>query len=273
MSEPFDEAVAVARELVALVGDREVSFLAAAIAYYAFVSLLPALLLLLAVASLVGGEGLAERVVDASGEVLSPVGRELVREALVGAAGRAPATLVSLPILAWSALKVFRGADIAFSEIYGTSPAPSFLGRVRDAAVALGTVGVSLAALVAVSVVVSYSGVALAGLLGTVALVVVLTALFLPLFYLFPTAEVTVREVLPGTVLAAVGWTALGTVFRVYAASAGQFDLYGVLGVVLLLVTWYYAGSIVLLLGAALNAVLAGRAGQTTNTKREPVDG
>jgi len=265
------EAVAVGRRVVALVRDREVTFLAAGIAYYAFVSLLPALLLLLVVVSTLGGPELAAEVVAATGNALSPVGQDLVRSTLVDAAGATPATLVGVGLLAWSTLKVFRGLDIAFSRIYGTETADSMVGKVRDAAVALGAVGVGLAALVGVGVAVSYADVALVGLVGTGALAVVLSVVFFPLFVIFPDTEAGLGEALPGTVFAAVGWTLLGTGFRVYAGMAGQFDVYGVLGVVLLLVTWYYAGATVLLVGAALNAVLAER-GRTTNTKGEPGD-
>ncbi|QLH76117.1 YihY/virulence factor BrkB family protein [Halosimplex rubrum] len=266
------EAVAVGRAVVALVREREVTFLAAGIAYYAFVSLLPALLLLLVVASTLGGPELAAEVVAATGSALSPVGQDLVRSTLVDAAGATPATLVGVALLAWSTLKVFRGLDIAFSRIYGTEAAESMVGKVRDAAVALGAVGFGLAALVGVGVAVSYAGVALAGSLGTVALVVVLSVVFFPLFVIFPDTDADLREALPGTVFAAVGWTLLGTGFRLYAGMAGQFDVYGVLGVVLLLVTWYYAGATVLLVGAAVNAVLADRGRRTTNTKGEPGD-
>lgn len=266
------EAVAVGRGVVALVRDREVTFLAAGIAYYAFVSLLPALLLLLVVVSTLGGPELAAEVVAATGNALSPVGQDLVRSALVDAAGATPATFVGVALLAWSTLKVFRGLDIAFSRIYGTETADSLVGKVRDAAVALGAVGVGLAALVAVGVAVSYADIALVGLLGTGALAVVLSVVFFPLFVIFPDTGAGLGEALPGTVFAAVGWTLLGTGFRLYAGMAGQFDVYGVLGVVLLLVTWYYAGATVLLVGAALNAVLADRDG-TTNTKGEPGDG
>lgn len=266
------DAITLGRRLFTHVQDREVTFLAAGIAYYAFVSLLPALMLLLVVASAVGGEEFAAEVLSVTGDALSPVGQDLVRSALVSASGRAPATFVSVLLLAWSTLKVFRGLDIAFSRIYGTDPADSFLGRVRDAVVALGAVGAGLAALVVVGVLVSYSGVVLAGVLGTVALVVVLAVVFYPLFYIFPDSDGTLRDVLPGTVFAAIGWTLLGTVFRIYAGFAGQFDVYGVLGVVLLLVTWYYAGSIVVLVGASLNAVLVAGDGETTNTKRVPAD-
>jgi len=266
------EAVAVGKAVVALVREREVSFLAAAIAYYAFVSLLPALLLLLVVAARLGGPELAAEVVAATGNALSPVGQELVRSTLVDAAGATPATVVGVALLGWSTLKVFRGLDVAFSRIYGTDPADSLVGRVRDAAVALGAVGAGLAALVVVGIAVSYAGVALAGALGTVALVAVLSVVFFPLFVIFPDAGGDLADAVPGTVFAAVGWTLLGTGFRLYAGMAGQFDVYGVLGAVLLLVTWYYAGATVLLVGASLNAVLVERAGGTTNTKGDPSD-
>ena len=55
-----------------------------------------------------------------------------------------------------------------------------------------------------------------------------------------------------------MGWTALATGFSLYAAVAGGFQLYGVIGGVLLLVTWFYFAGNVLLVGAVLNAVLAG---------------
>jgi len=266
------DAVALAREVVDLLRGEQVTFLAAGIAYYAFVSVLPALLLLLAVASALGGDDLATRVVEATGDALSPVGQDLLRETLVSAAGRAPATLVSLPLLAWSTLKVFRGLSIAFGRIYRTDSTPSLVEQVRDAATALGAVGLGLAALVAVGTAIGYADVAFVGLFGTLALVAVLTVVFLPLYYVFPDVDTSIRAVLPGTLLAAVGWTVLGTAFRLYAVSADQFALYGILGAVLLLVTWFYVGSLVLLAGATLNAVLAARADETGTPKRPPAD-
>jgi len=266
------DAVALAREVGALVQGEQVTFLAAGIAYYAFVSVLPALLLLLAVASALGGDDLAARVVDASGDALSPVGQDLLRDTLVSASGRAPATVVSLPVLAWSALKVFRGLAIAFGRIYQIESNPSLFEQLRDAVMALSAVGLGLAALVVIGTTIGYADVAFAGVVGTLGLVAVLTVVFLPLYYVFPDVDTSARAVLPGTVLAAVGWTVLGTAFRLYAESADQFALYGILGAVLLLVTWFYIGSIVLLAGATLNAVLAARADETGTHKRPPAD-
>ena len=85
-----------------------------------------------------------------------------------------------------------------------------------------------------------------------------LSAAFLPIYVVFPDADVGIRAALPGTVVAAAGWTVLGSPFTVYAGIDGSADLYGVLGGVLLLVTWFYAASLLLLLGAVVNAVVTG---------------
>jgi membrane protein len=265
-------AVELVFTVVAVLRREETSFLAAGIAYYVFVSLVPASMLLFALASLVGGEALAGAVLDAFGEILSPVGREFVRESLLGSDGRASATVVGLAVLAWSSLKVFRGIDVAFSQIHGVDPPTSFLGRVRDAVVALGGVGTGIAAVVAIGIALDRSGVALVGVFGTLALVVVVAVALFPLYYLLPERAASPMVALPGAVVAAASWTLLGTLFRVYAEVAGAGDVYGALGVVLLLVTWFYVGSLVLLVGAALNAVLARGADETGTNKAPPAD-
>jgi uncharacterized BrkB/YihY/UPF0761 family membrane protein len=167
--------------VLAVTRDREITFLAAAIAYYAFVSLLPALLLAVAVASTLGGETLAEEVLGASDEFLTPAGRESLESALTGARGRAGATVVGVALLLWSTLRVIRGLDVAFSRVYGRPPAVSMLDPLRRAVVVLLSVGVALGVMVGV-------GGALTALippdwdpLGLLLLLAGLTAVFLPL--------------------------------------------------------------------------------------------
>jgi len=237
----------------------QITFLAASIAYYALVSLLPLLLLVLVAASLVGGDAVASQVVTAFSDVLSETGASLLREALTGGEGRTGATLAGVGVLLWTALKVFRGLDIAFSRVYGTAGPDSLLEQLVDAVVALGAVGIAVAISAAAGIAIAWSGVGFTGLLATPALVVALALALLPLYYLLPDRPVTLREALPGAAFAAAGWVALGTIFRVYAANAGTYEAYGVIGAVLLLVTLLYFGGIVLLLGTVLNAVLAGR--------------
>jgi len=247
--------------LVRAIRESPLTLLAAAIAYYAFVSLFPLLLLGLVVATTLGGEALASTIVDGLGGVLSPAAEDLVRSTLLRAEARGSATLLGIAVLGWGGLKLFRGIDVAFSEVYGTTDATSFPEQLRNAVAALAAVGAALVVTVLVGIAAGALGIAFAGVIGTAGLVVVLTGVFFPLYYIFPGVDLTPRDALPGAAFAAVGWTVLGSGFRIYAAGAGTTDLYGVVGTVLLLVTWFYLGGLVLLLGAVVNGVRSGHVG------------
>ncbi|MFC7188631.1 YihY/virulence factor BrkB family protein [Halocatena marina] len=97
------------------------------------------------------------------------------------------------------------------------------------------------------------------GTIGTIAQLCGLTLTLLPLYYVLPGESISVREAFPGAAFTAIGWTALQTAFRIYAAYAGSYDAYGAIGGVLLLVTFLYFGALILLVGVVLNAALTGR--------------
>jgi membrane protein len=254
------------RTFVGEVQDKEITFIAASLAYYAFVSLIPLILLLLVAVSVTGGQEMANDIAETAGSALSPSGQGLVTDAITNQNGAAGATIVSLLALVWSALKMFRGMDTAFSRAYGREP-PGIVGQLKNGlvtlvAVVLGiviTVGVGAAiALSPVDVVVA--GVSAIAVVGTLATLLGLALTLLPLYYFLPGNGVAVREAVPGAVFTAVGWTVLQIAFRFYAARAGNYEAYGVIGAALLLVTLLYFAGMVLLLGVVLNAVLAGRA-------------
>lgn len=252
-------AVDVARRVGEIIDEQRVTFLAAAVAYYAFVSLLPAVLLVIALSTTFFGEQMAVALLNLVGEFLTPVGRNVVATALEDTSGRTGATIVGLVVLLWSTLKVFRGLDIAFVQVYGTDESAGFVERLLEAAIVAASVGVGATLMVAVGSIVATlsipSSLEMASVLG---LPVVLVVVFFPLYYLFPSLDVSVRDVLPGTVFAAVGWTLLQAGFQLYVGIAGGYQVYGLVGGVLLLVTWLYLAAVVLLVGAAINAVLAG---------------
>jgi YihY family inner membrane protein len=249
--------------VVAAVRSDQVTFIAASLAYYAFVSLLPLLLLAVAAASLFGGPELADAVAARVSAALGEQAGALVVDALTSSAGRSGATAVGLAVLLWSGLKLFRGLDVAFATVYRLPGPGSLLEQVRDGLTALGAVGVGVGVTVVVGAAIArfesvLGAVPLVNAVGTLVLVFSLTLALFPLYYVVPDQPVGVREALPGALFAAVGWTALQTGFRVYAANAGSFQAYGVLGGALLLVTWLYFGGLILLIGGVLNAVLAG---------------
>lgn len=237
----------------------QLTFMAGSIAYHAFVSLLPFMLVVLLLVSRVDDQATAVDVVTAMTTYLSPNADELLTQTITEASEQTSLSLLGGGVLLWGAIKIFRSLDEAFSAIYDLSEEKSFLDTVGDAVVALVGVGLGLVVAGAIGTVLSFDGGPLGSLLGKVVSTVSLAVVFLPLFYLFPDEDVTVREVVPGTLFTAAGWTVLELLFRYYVGFSSIGERYGVVGTVLLLVTWLYFSGFVLLLGASLNAVLAGR--------------
>jgi YihY family inner membrane protein len=255
----FRDRYVKTRAVVALVRAQELPFMTAALAYYAFLSVVPLLIVALTAATAVAGQAVATRVLASVGDLLTPEAATIVEETIVDAPGRNEVTVAGLAVLLWGALRMFRGLDLAFSRVYGTATDKSLPAQVRDALLVLAAIALAVAATAVAGTLLARAPVPLAVLGGPLGLLIVLPPVFFPLYYVFPARDVGVREAVPGTVFAAAGWAALGTLFGIYAARAGSFELYGVLGGVLLLLVWFYFGGLLLLVGAALNAVGAGR--------------
>lgn len=253
-------AVSLGRAVLRLAEHAQISFLAAALAYYAFVSAVPLVVLGVVLAQTIGGEVLAERVVAVAGQLLAPSGQELLRSAVTAREGLGGVTIVGLLVLLWGALKAFRAMDQAFSLVYGQRPRSISLESFADAFVALSVAGTGIMLTLLASAVVALLPSPLAGPLGALTLFVTLLVAFFPLYYLFPDVPVSAREVLPGAVLAALGWAVFGTAFGLYAAAVVGGSVYGLLGGVILALGWLYIGALLLLFGAALNAVRSGHA-------------
>ncbi|SFC32862.1 membrane protein [Halobiforma haloterrestris] len=259
MSTDVRDGLSFARTVVNGIQDRNVPFMAASIAYQAFISLLPLLVLLFFLVTLVGDETFATQVTETTEGFLPESGQLLVEDALEDSPATAGSTLIGLVVLLWGSLKIFRGLDTAFSEIYGTSRSNSFVNQLRDAALVFGAIGGALFAAAAMGIVFAFlPNVPGFGLLQSLLLVVVLVLAFYPMYYYFPDVDVSRREVIPGVVLAAVGWMALQSLFRVYVSVAADSEGAGPLGAILLLLTWLYFGGLVLLSGAVVNAIGTG---------------
>ena len=239
--------------------DRDLTFLAAGFAYYAFVSLIPLVLLALVVGSLVGGEQAAEQLITAAGDFLPAAGEELVTDALTTESGRAEATVIALAVAAWGALKVFRGLSLAFDKVYDEVAEDSMADQIKDGLTVIVAGAGALVLMIGIGALLTIVADTLpfVGALGWLSLLVGLVFVFLPIYYVLPPIPVDVREILPGAVFAAVGWTLLQAGFQLYAANAAQYEAYGAVGVVLLFVTWLYFAGIIILVGAVLNVVQA----------------
>jgi membrane protein len=255
----LDRGWEVARAVYTEVRAENITFLAGSIAYHAFVSLLPFLLLVLVVVSRFGGQPLAEDVLLAMAGYLTPDFRRVLVEAATNATSSG-LSLVGLAVLVWGTLRIFRGLDQAFSDIYESEAENTFLDQLVDGVVVFGAIGL---AIFAVSLFQELVGFPSFGPFDPVARptvsVVGISVALLPMYYVFPDEEgITVREVVPGALVAGTGWTALSLAFGLYVETSSATS-YGIVGVVVLLITWLYFAGLALLTGAAVNAVLAGR--------------
>jgi len=236
--------------------EKNVSFMAAALAYHAFLSLAPMLLLLFLVFTTVG-VGLESQLVQSALAWLPGPIAELVTGLMQGGSDGAGASVIGLLVLVWGSLKIFRGLDTAFSEIYETSGTETILDKFRDGVVVLLALGVALVAMVGSSVVLGTltARIPYSQWLTPVALLAGLVVAFYPIYYIFPDADLGLWDVLPGVLVAAVGWGALQGLFQLYLSvadpSAGSF-----FGGVIVVVTYLYFSALVLLFGAVVNAVV-----------------
>ena len=265
---PVSRAVSFTRQLVSLYRDRDVSFMAGSLAYAAFVSLLPLILLVFVAATVIGGQALQQQVLTVTDQYLTPASQGVVEQSLDQSAGRVGVSVVGLLALLWAVLKVFRWLDTAFSELYDSDASPDIVDQITDGLVVLGAMTTAILAMLAVGAVVALEPSLLPDIdtplptvriVGFVALVVGLVVAFLPMYYVFPDWPMTLSEALPGAVVAALGWTLLQALFQVYVSMSSGAKLYGVLGGVVLLITWLYLAAVVVLLGVATNVVLSGR--------------
>lgn len=251
-------AVEFAKTVGEEVREHNITFMAGSIAHSAFLSLLPLLLLLLVITAAVGNEALTRELVSLSRQYLSPVGQGLMFEALTNATDRAGASVVGVVTLVWGMLRVFRGINTAFDELYGGDES-DLLEQVVDGLVAFLSMVVATLGTAAGVTLLAVGDHPAAIVLNPLALVVGLTVAFFPMFYIYPSVDLRPREALPGTVVAAVGWVLLEVLFGFYVDVVETVSMYGVLGSMILLLVWLYAVAFVLLVGATVNLVLGER--------------
>jgi membrane protein len=251
-------AVPFVKSVVAGVQEKNVTFMAAGIAYQAFISLIPLLVLLFFLVSFVGDQALAARVSSMTEGFLPESGQIMLEQAIEGNTGSVGTSIIGIVVLLWGSLKIFRGLDTAFSEIYASTGENSLVDQLRDGAVVFGSIGVALVAAAVTTVVFAFfPSIPFIGLVNPLLLVVGLTIAFLPMYYRFPDVDVSVRQVIPGVVVAAVGWAALQSLFQIYVALSSSASG-GPIGAILLLLTWLYFGGLILLVGAVVNATHSG---------------
>lgn len=245
--------------------DDQGGYLAALIAYYAFVSTFPLLLLASTVLSwvLVGDPDLQQRVLDSALSQFPVIGDQLAQPTRLsgGIVGILIGVLGALYGGLGIAVALQNAMNVAWGVPRNERPNP-FLARARGL-VLLVTVGTALLVAAVIPKIGGLIGISgpiaeIGVLLGTIA---VNTVAFLVAFRVSTTRKLTLSEIAPGAIAAAIGWqliqsfggTYIGRVMTSASATNAVFAL--ILGMLAL----FYLTAIVLVFCAEVNVVRVDR--------------
>lgn len=253
------DALQTVKAVVTVAKEKQLNVKAASLAYFAVASFIPFSLLVIIALSTWGGDGFAAFVIESLLSKALPAQTEQIRAMVMNAAGRSRTTALSGIVLFWSSLRLFRGLDAVFVELYGEREKQGILDRITNITLAFITVTGGVALILGMGIALSvYFDAAFWRYVGPLLLIPGLTLVFLPLFHIFPKGTVPLGEALPGALIAAVSWALLFGGFRLYITTIGQARLYSSAGIALVVLTWLYLGAICFLLGVVYNAVTNG---------------
>jgi uncharacterized BrkB/YihY/UPF0761 family membrane protein len=259
VSPTAEEWLAIVRAVAAEALESDLPFVASGLAYYSLTAVTPAVVVGVLLLVELGGSALAERVVANTADVLSADGERFIRDSMAEVTARSGVSVIAVALSAWGASRLYRGLDQGVSKIYGVDGRD--VDSARDAARVLVFGGLGTVGIVGVAVAASlYADGGQLRLLAVPFTFVIALGVSYPILHGMAPASGAV-ESLPGALFTAVTWTVgAGVVGLIASGQVRRGALYGVLGGLLLLLTWFYAANLLLLLGFVVDAVFSRRA-------------
>lgn len=238
---PVSFVVAVVKKF----GDDQAGRLAALVAYYGFFSLFPLLLVAVTIIGFVFSGTENEKLRDSVLGQLPVIGAQ-IRDQVHPLSGNTFALVFGLLTALWAGLGCMQAAQNAINAVWGVprrTQANYLFKRLRSLG-ALVLIGVTLSAgAAAAQVATLLGGLPYAGRVAGVVLgVVVNVVAFLLAFNVLASRSRPWRDVLPGAVVAGVGYTALQLAGQWYLTRRvnGADDVYGTFAVVIGMLSWLF---------------------------------
>lgn len=244
--------------------------LAAQLAYYYFLSVFPALLVVVALTSFFP-RNLLDHILAWFSSFTPPDVLQIVRaqiQLILGSGGQAGLVTVGALGALWSSSSAMNATIDTLNRAYGIKEARAWW-KVQVLAIVL-TVIMSVFVLVAFTLVVAgpelAERIAARHGLGPVfawswkilqwpVVFLLISEGFACVYYLAPDVEQRWPWILPGAHLATALWLLISLGFRFYVMHFGQFNkMYGTIGGVIVMLLWFYLSGLVLLFGAEFNS-------------------
>ena len=248
-----------------------VTIVAAGVAFYAVLAILPALFIAVSLYGLFTDLDEAERQIDAvlnvfPGSAAQIIETQMRKIADVSHTGLSFGFVVSLALFAWTVSNATRAVVQGVKIAYDQEEERSFLEtRVVAIGVSIAAIVITLMALAVIAAIpiwlqrfdpthaiVTFGNFRWALVGAGFALVSGLLYRFAP-----PNRQGAWRTIIPGAIFSTAMWTITSIGFSVYVSSFGRYnETYGTLGAAVVLLLWFWFTFRAILLGAELNEAL-----------------
>jgi len=244
--------------------------LAAGVTFYVLLALFPGIAGLIALYGFYADASTISQHLNTLAGIMPEGGLQIIREQIERLAAQPAqrlgiATIIGLGVSLWSANGGMKAMFDALNVVYHEKEKRSFI-RLNAISLAF-TLGalvfvlIALAAMTLLPVVLSYFDLSrvmeLFIKIGRWPVLLLVVSLAIALIYRFgPSRDRAMwRWITPGSAFAALAWLCLSLLFSWYTANFGSYnETYGSLGAVIGFMTWLWLSTIVILVGAKLNA-------------------
>jgi YihY family inner membrane protein len=245
-------------------GDDRGGALTAELAYYGFLSIFPALLILTTVLGFIGNRDVSKSVLGSTLSQFPVIGEQIGKNVSHPLSGSGIGLVLGLLILVYGVLGSTQAAQHAMAQVWNVPAVarPGFLPRLARGLLFFVALAVGVGASVLLSGLVTVTGqpmlMRVAGFVGVVAINI---GLYAAAFRVLTPAPVSTRALVPGAVVGGIGYSILlsiGTALVQHQLQHSQ-AVYGQFGLVLGLMAWLALVAQISLYAAEVNVVLARR--------------
>ncbi len=262
------------RDALKLIGEENVSLIAAGVAFYGMLSLFPALAALIAVLSLISNPDVVLAQLTEMRDLLPEDVFKIISGQVTSLVTASSGTLgwtgfVSLMVALWTTRSGVGAMMLGLNIVYGEQNRKTARHFLRALLLTICLVFVGIVALLTVVVapiVISFFplGWLTVLLIDVVRLVIAIGVLLAGLGVLYRFGpnrrSAQLPWITPGAVLAVVSWVGVSIGFSQYVSNFGSYNqIYGSIGAVIAMLVWLWFSSFLVLLGAALNAQIEQR--------------
>ena len=251
-------------------GQDRVMSVAAGVTYYALLALFPAIAALVSIYGLFADPATIQNHLNTLSGILPGGALDVIREQVTRISSKGEGTLgisfvVGLVISLWSANAGMKAIFDALNIVYDEEERRGIVAlNLQSLAFTLGAIAFVLLALVGIVVlpiVLDFVGLgaAVEWLLTIARWPLLLAVIVLGLAVLYHYGPSRDRAewtwVTPGSLIAAIVWVVVSMLFSYYVANFGSYnETYGSLGAIIGFMTWIWISSVVVLVGAEINA-------------------